>query len=371
MHNEVRWAIEAGDLAQARAICQKILSELPENLQTLLLLAEVNLEERNFRAATAGFERVLNGDPESYLACAGLGIAADNLGTPKRAVSWYTRALDLDPANAEIRNERDRIFEIAYPGRLQPSGLSRYALGRSLFQSGFRDEGVARFKSALARHPERVEIRLTLAEALWAMAKSGAAQDLLVQLVAAHPRVVKANALLACIAAEGGDLVRGRQLLADVHAQDPEGFIAGSIILQSPLMDYARINVEISTELQPREEASRPASGGDTDTHPSTASWVRWMRDAIWSALRLVKPAVGEVAASRTAWARIVSHIGDDLAPGELAPSTAYSAPTPAREIVEQPTPPRRPQQDTDDQTEVIFPGSPRKRRRADDTPYR
>lgn len=359
LHHEVRWAIEDGDLPHARRICGQVLAARPDNLQTILLLAEVDLEEHRYRAASTGFERVLQGDPESYLAYAGLGIVFASLNHPARAVSWYSRALDLDPANAEIRRERDRLFAQAYPDRVLPSGLSRFALGRSLFQSGFRDEGVAHFQSAIARHPNRLEIRLTLAEALWAMAKSGAAQQLCQQIVQSAPRVVKANALLACIAAEMGEVERGRELLADVHAQDPEGFIAGDIIRQSPLADLATIPIDI-----PREGPAIDRAAADTPRHDATlaAPWVRWMRDALWSALRLIKPAVEEVVASRAAWARIAPAGGEQ--PGaslgaEAEPARGAEQPSAALKR----TRPSAPTRD-DDQTEVIYPGAARRRHR-------
>jgi tetratricopeptide (TPR) repeat protein len=377
LHNEVRWSIEAGDLARARQVCERILAIRPDNLQTLLLLGEVDLEERNYRAASVEFERVLHGDPEAYLAYAGLGIAYDHLSNAAGAVAWYTRALDLNPANAEIRRERDRLYEIAFPGRLIPSGMSRFSLGRSLFQSGFRNEGVARFKSALASHPGRTEIRLGLAEALWAMAKSSAARDLCQQIVQTEPRVVKANALLACIAAEAGDVSQGRELLADVHAQDPVGHIAGDIILQSPLADLAMVDVDISVDLD-----DRTGREPEQDTPSDATTWIRWMRDALWTALRLIKPAVDEIAVTRAAWARIAPYLGDDqgsqvttpesnAAPSGYVRSGASSQPGPeyvaggrqAPAENARPSAPARAPEDSQDRTEIIYPHH----RRADD----
>ncbi len=345
LHNEVRWALEAGDLPRARERCERILAARPENVQTILLLAEVDLEERKFRTASAGFERVLHSDPEAYLAYAGLGIAYDQLKKAKGAVRWYTRALDLDPANAAIRQERDRLFGEAYPDRTPPLGLTRFALGRQLFQSGFRDEGIARLRSALERHPERAEIRLVLAEGLWAMGKSAAAKELCQEIVLNEPRVVKANALLACIAAESGDYARCQQVLDDVCAQDPDGHIAGYIIAQSAIPEPAAVDLPLQVEQQ---EAPRQVA----DDNSPPAHWVRWMREALWSALRLIKPAVDEVAASRAAWVRMVPHLGED----ETPPGTAASTPGAPQ-----------PYDDNDDRTEVIYPGSARKRRRPSD----
>jgi tetratricopeptide (TPR) repeat protein len=348
LHNEIRWAIEAGDLARSRELCEHILAIRPDHLRTVLLAAEVDLEERRFREACLGFERVLQGDPESYLAYAGLGIGYDNLQNPAGAVRWFARALDLDPANAEIRNERDRLFAIAYPGRVSPSGITTFAMARSLFQSGFRVEGMERLRTALERHPERTEIQLALAEAHWAVGTSGMAQEICREIVRTKPRVVKANALLACIAAEAGDAVSAQEYLVDVHAQDPEGYIAGEIIRQSPLADLAAVDVPMPMEVSDSAGAQPvPRQAVDAAAAIDAPPWVRWMRDALWSALRLIRPAVlDEVAASRAAWARILPEIGVDESQGAEARRGGEL----------------RTDDTGGDRTEVIIPGHPRRR---------
>jgi tetratricopeptide (TPR) repeat protein len=364
-HNEVRCAIEAGDLPWARERCKRILSVRPDSIETILLLAEIDLEAQKFRTASTGFQRVLQSDPEAYLAYAGLGIAYDQLGNPSGAVRWYTRALDLNPANAAIREERDRLFAVAYPGRTTPTGLTRFALGRQLFQSGFQEEGIARLRSALERHPEQPEIRLVLAEALWSVGQSAAAKALCQEIVRAEPRTVKANALLACIAAKSGDYARSQQLVDDVHAQDPEGHIAGYILAQSSITGFASPEVDLPFPVQdpepPREPGTRssptpqePGLSSNPAQDPGLSSsptyWVRWMREALWTALRLIKPTPDEIEIARIARARIAPRLAD-------AGAEQMAAPSPMAVATSR-------QHDADDHTEIINPKAARKRRR-------
>jgi tetratricopeptide (TPR) repeat protein len=117
IHGEVRDAIKAGAWEHSRHLCDAVLSLCGDNLETRLLLAEIDFESGAHRGAIAGFERVLASDPEAYLACAGLGIAHEGLWDPAGAAHWFSRALDLNPLNAEIRHELDRAFHLAYPGR--------------------------------------------------------------------------------------------------------------------------------------------------------------------------------------------------------------------------------------------------------------
>lgn len=244
-HNEIRAAIESGELERARHLSEAVLTVRPENLETLLLLAEVDLEGNSPRAAIEGFERVLEGDPEGYLACAGLGLAWEMLGDHAAAAHWLSRSLELNPASREVRRERDRLYEEAYPGRAFPCDSTEFLTARSLQGSGFLAEAVQTYRTALGQEPGRLEVKLGLAEGLWSTGHLAEVEQLCLDVLSEAPRAVKATALLACVAAEGGDLGRGEALLEDVRAQDPGGRIAGHLIGQTALAPLAIETVDI------------------------------------------------------------------------------------------------------------------------------
>lgn len=282
LHQQIRSAIEAGENERARQACRSILAARPDNLETLLLLAEVDLESGRHREAMNGFERVLAGDPEAFLAYAGLGIAYESVRDPAATLHWYSRALDLDSTNRELRLQRDQVFEVAYPGRPLPAGLGDLATARSFFQAGFYEQAIDTYRRALEHEPGRLEIKLGLAEAYWLLDRLGYVEVLCQEVLADAPRVVKANALLACVAVEEGDLARGEELLVDVHRQDPDGRIAAHLIAETQLAPLATEPVELGLELSP--PSTEIAS---IDELPP---WVNWMREALWRALRLVWP---------------------------------------------------------------------------------
>lgn len=281
VHAEVRTAIEAGSLEHSRRLCDSILSARPDNLETLLLMAEIDLESGASRKAIRGLERVLGGDAEAYLACAGMAIAYEGLRDPAAAVHWLSRAIDLNPINQQIRHEHDRVFGIAYPGRVLSKELSELAAARSLLRTGFPREAIDAYRMAHEREPGRVEIQLGLAEALWATNRLSDAEAVCADALALAPRSVKANAILACIAAETGDVSRGQRLLADVHAQDPEGRIAGHMLGQTPLAEWAISPVDVPLVL------NEAAASGEGTERPA---WTHWMRTALWQMLRIVWP---------------------------------------------------------------------------------
>jgi Flp pilus assembly protein TadD len=284
LHQQIRDNIEAGEISRPFDICRWILSVRPDNLETMLLLAEIQLEAGEPQAAVRTFERVIASDPEDYLACAGLGIASESVGDAAAAAHWLDRALDLNPANHELRGERDRVFEMAYPGAPPPPALSGFAAARSLIASGFAAPAVDSLRLVLDEEPGRPEAKIALAEALWATDQFDEAAVLCNEVLEVTRRAVKPHALLAVIMAGGGDVVGAEGHLAEVHVQDPGGRIAGYILLESVLADRATERVDLRLPPMPRR-VPRPQS------QLMTPKWSRWMRDAMWHLLRLVRPA--------------------------------------------------------------------------------
>jgi hypothetical protein len=132
---------------------------------------------------------------------------------------------------------------------------------------------------ALRKEPGRLEIRLGLAELCWLLRRTAEAEALCQQVLAAAPRAVKAQALLACTAAEAGDLAWGRALLADVHVQDPDARVAGHLLMQTDLISWVAAPVDLRI---------RVGSPAPPDSVAEPPTWARWMRTALWQVLRLM-----------------------------------------------------------------------------------
>lgn len=301
VHQEIRAAIETGALLRARQLADLVLSARPQNVETRALLAEIDLESGAFRPAVDGFERVLAADPEAFLAHAGLGIAYEALRDPGGALHWYSRALDLIPSNTEVRAERDRLFRLAYPGRSRPAGLSELARARSLADMGRYRDAAEAHRKLLAREPGRTEVAVGLAEILWKMGRDRDAEGLGKHVLGAAPPAVKAKVIVACVAAQRGDVDLGRAMLAETQAFDPEGRIAGHLVIQSPLSEWVTELVELSIDLD--------SADSDEAVSADLPLWAGWMRHAVFRALRLTlredaEPAIRERVVSRRDYLR-------------------------------------------------------------------
>jgi len=306
-HQEIRAAIEAGALLHSHQLCEEVLSFRPQNVETRLLVAEIDLEFGAHRAALDGFERVIAADPEASLAYAGLGIAHEALRDPAAALHWHSRALDLAPGNGQIRAERDRLFDVAYPGKAKPMGLSEFARARSLVDGGAYEEGAEAYRRVLLKEPGRTEIRLGLAEVLWMLGQDDEANALSRAILAASPSCVKARIILACGRADQGDVAGGRALLQETHAVDPECRIAGDLVVNSVLADWMTEDVDLPIVLD-RGEAEEGLSA-------DLPTWAGWMRNAIFGAFQVIvgqdpAAAIRERAAARREFPRWASPTG-------------------------------------------------------------
>ncbi|MBM2809548.1 MAG: ndk [Chloroflexi bacterium] len=286
LHQQIRAAIEHGDIAQARSICNRVLAACPETVETYLLAAEIDLELGNLKRAVSGFERVLDADPEGYLACAGLGIAQEALHDPARALHWFSRALDLDPSNGEIRREHDRLFMDSYPGRTIPAGLSPFATGRAYLTAGLTAEAVTVLRQAVKDEPGRAEARLALAEALWFSADVAAADRAAIDVLSIAQRAVKAQAIRAAAAARTGDWPRAQTLIAGIRQSDPNGRISARILDQTGLAEEVAEFADV-----PATGVERPSVN---PSHGAAPDWAAWMRGYLWQVLRLVGMPIDE-----------------------------------------------------------------------------
>jgi len=70
-------------------------------------------------------------------------------------------------------------------------------------------------------------------------------------------------------------------MLEDVHAQDPDGRIAGYIVGQTPLAEWAVLPVELP--------AVDDTLTGEPQASGELQPWSRWMRHGLWQLLRLVR----------------------------------------------------------------------------------
>jgi tetratricopeptide (TPR) repeat protein len=102
-HGNLALALWRNKLApQAEIHCRRALALNPNYVAAHRILAEL-LRERNAPDALAGYDRLLELDPDSFMAHNNRGLLLSKLGRRREADASFARALELKPGNPHVR----------------------------------------------------------------------------------------------------------------------------------------------------------------------------------------------------------------------------------------------------------------------------
>jgi tetratricopeptide (TPR) repeat protein len=103
---------EAGNLAQARAICEEILVEQPTQVDAINLLGAIAMQTGDPQGAAVLYGRALDIDPDNVAVWCNCALAFMHMGQFDAALERYDRAIALkaDIADAEIYLHRGNVL---------------------------------------------------------------------------------------------------------------------------------------------------------------------------------------------------------------------------------------------------------------------
>jgi tetratricopeptide (TPR) repeat protein len=274
---------------EAIAHCQHILRHHPKYIEIYCLLGEACLERNMLREAIEFFQRTLSADLENLIARVGLGIIYGQQGTLPEAIWQMERAFELAPGNAEVRRELQRLYaerDGAEKARLK---LNRGALGRLYTRNGLYERAIGEFHAVLRENPERPDISVALAEALWREGRRLEAVETCQMILEALPNCLKANLILGEIWMRGGHEDAGKGKLNLAQELDPENLVAQEMMgsdaplpSEPVLVPQLDVTPDMYAALAP-EEVEVPMPGA-------------WEADVAATGLALAGEALGETA---------------------------------------------------------------------------
>jgi len=234
--DEVKELIKAQSIDEAIVICRHILERFPKYIMPYRLLGEAALEREEYDEAASLFTRVLGANPEDVIAHVGLAVVHDEKKEPEEAIWHLERAFELAPGNMEIRQELKRLYgerEGVEPPRVK---LTPAALARLYLREGLYDRAITELRPLLKEDPDRVDLKLALAEALWREGRRREAAESCQEILELLPNCLKANLILGVIWKESGQEEEGETLLARAQTLDPENGVAQGLFGEaSPL----------------------------------------------------------------------------------------------------------------------------------------
>jgi len=252
---EMKQMIEEGRYDEVTTHGRYILEHYPKYLEVYRVLGEAMLEAGHENQAEDMFLRVLSGDPENFVAHAGLSVIYDRRNDLDKAIWYMERAFELAPDNPAIRNELRHLYGRktgVEPGRLD---LTRAGLARLYIRGGHYRRAIEELRALLEEEPDRVDLQVALAEALWRNDQRVQAEEVCLDILERLPLCLKANLILGEIYTRTGR-EEGKECLARAEALDPENQIAAALLGDRSPLPFREVLIERLEYAPP--EAERP-----------------------------------------------------------------------------------------------------------------
>lgn len=270
-------AMNRGDFQSASQTGSTLVRQFPSYARAHGLLGEAYREQGKLREARESFAASLaryQRAPGTYL---GLGLIAEDEGTPEHALAFCQVAWELAPEQRQLREPLSRVAMRRYgsDGDLQ---LSHAALAQMHANASRLRRAVDEYRRALAALPERVDLKLGMAECLWRMGHDAEALRLAREVLEQFPESSAALVMAADIDHRAGNTASADGLLRQLRAVDPDGSIVNDMLATNPRANRAYL--EVATAAIPElsdvavsapVERPRIAPAPDFDYRPSRA----------------------------------------------------------------------------------------------------
>ncbi len=211
-------ALADGDSALARSITERLLAEFanypPARLVRALLAEEANATD----AALDDLRAVTSAEPANATARVAQARLFQQRGDTDRARMAARQAVELIPRDPAVLVSALGILNLEAESLETTSAV----LARVHLNCGWPDLAERHARMAVSESPERVDVRLTLAEALWRLGRLPACEAECRVVADQAEECVRAAVMRAHILSERGRTAEGQELLDRIGRLDPE-----------------------------------------------------------------------------------------------------------------------------------------------------
>lgn len=199
-NREIEGLIEHGQrFDEAVAHCRHILKTFPKHLDTYRLLGKAYLEAKRYDQAVDIFQRILVAAPDDFVSHVGMSIIADDQGKLDESIWHMERAFEVQPANAAIQGELQRLFgrrDGVEPPKIR---LTRGALAHMYVQGELYTQAISEIRAVLGQDPKRIDLQVLLAKAYFRSGQNTEAAGVCNDLLSRFPYCLDANRLMVDI----------------------------------------------------------------------------------------------------------------------------------------------------------------------------
>lgn len=226
-YEEALRLVSEGKPREAIAICRRILQAFPKHIGSYAVLGQATMALGNDHQAADLFRRVLSADPENVSAYAGLATLYGRQERYDEAQQALERAFELAPGDRAIRQELCRLYTRRglSAGRLK---MTRAALARTYLRGHLYAKAIQELRELVAHDPQRFDLRVALAEALWHDSRYEDAAVVCQGILTELPDCLKANLILGQVWLNTERDEQARACLQKAQTLDPDNAVAQS-----------------------------------------------------------------------------------------------------------------------------------------------
>ncbi len=269
-----REALGQGNATLSRSIAERLLAKFPRYPPARFVRALLAEQADDSDAALDDLRAVTSAEPTNAEARAAQARLFQRRGDTDRARVVARQAIELVPTNAHVLESALEILNVDADA-LEASAA---VLARVHLNCGWSDLAERHARVAVSESPERVDVRLTLAEALWRLGRLHACEAECRVVADQAEECVRAAVMRAHILSERGRTAEGQELLDRIGGIDPEYREARELL---GTLEFHRLvlpnaaDVELPQELLGQTDDSTPLSGqppSADESHPGTSA---------------------------------------------------------------------------------------------------
>ena len=213
-----RQALAHGDSTRALTITERLLGEFTRYPPARLVRALLAEQANNTDAALDDLRAVTSAEPANAEARAAQARLFQRRGDTDRARMAARQALELIPTDPDVLESALEVLDV----NADALDTSTAVLARVHLNCGWPDLAERHARVAVSESPERVDVRLTLAEALWRLGRLPACEAECRVVADQAEECVRAAVMRAHILSERGRTAEGQELLDRIGRIDPE-----------------------------------------------------------------------------------------------------------------------------------------------------
>ena len=213
-----RQALAHGDSTRALTITERLLGEFTRYPPARLVRALLAERANNTDAALDDLRAVTSAEPANAEARAAQARLFQRRGDTDRARMAARQALELIPTDPDVLESALEVLDV----NADALDTSTAVLARVHLNCGWPDLAERHARVAVSESPERVDVRLTLAEALWRLGRLPACEAECRVVADQAEECVRAAVMRAHILSERGRTAEGQELLDRIGRIDPE-----------------------------------------------------------------------------------------------------------------------------------------------------